>query len=73
MEINLINLCCARLNCALRFQVRSGSDDCHDGGVDTSSSPGRAYVWCGETELRFGMQYTLEFSLGKDDAFLTQR
>ncbi len=34
---------------------------------------GRAYVWCGERELRFGMQWTVEFSLGADDRFLTQR
>ena len=33
----------------------------------------RCYVYCGETELRFGMQYTLEFSLGAGDNFLTQR
>lgn len=33
----------------------------------------RACVWCGERELRFGMQWTLEFSLGPDDRFLTQR
>ncbi len=33
----------------------------------------RAYVWCGERELRFGMHWTVEYSLGRDDAFLTQR
>jgi hypothetical protein len=34
---------------------------------------GRAYCWCGERELRFGMRYTIEFSLASDDRFLTQR
>ncbi|MFC5406974.1 DUF5107 domain-containing protein [Cohnella soli] len=33
----------------------------------------RVYIWCGETELRFGMQWTVEYSLGVNDAFLTQR
>jgi hypothetical protein len=33
----------------------------------------RMYVSCGERELRFGMQWTVEYSLGKDDNFLTQR
>ncbi|MDF2650831.1 MAG: TPR-domain containing protein [Paenibacillus sp.] len=33
----------------------------------------RCYVWCGEQELRFGMQWTVEYSLGEDDAHLTQR
>ncbi len=33
----------------------------------------RLYVWCGERELRFGMHWTVEYSLGDDDAFLTQR
>lgn len=36
-------------------------------------SPDRIYVTCGERELRFGMQWSVEYSLGKDDAFLTQR
>jgi Domain of unknown function (DUF5107) len=34
---------------------------------------GRLYVWCGERELRFGMHWTVEYSLGEADAFLTQR
>ncbi|HVN78912.1 MAG TPA: DUF5107 domain-containing protein [Terriglobia bacterium] len=34
---------------------------------------GRAYVWCGERELRFGMHWTVEYSLGEADPFLTQR
>ena len=34
---------------------------------------GRVYVWCGERELRFGMHWTVEYSLGEGDAFLTQR
>ena len=34
---------------------------------------GRAFVRFGERELRFGMQWTGEFSLGENDRFLTQR
>jgi len=33
----------------------------------------RVYVTCGERELRFGMQWSVEYSLGRDDNFLTQR
>ena len=33
----------------------------------------RIYVTCGERELRFGMQWSVEYSLGADDNFLTQR
>jgi len=33
----------------------------------------RIYVSCGEKELRFGMQWTVEYSLGESDDFLTQR
>jgi hypothetical protein len=33
----------------------------------------RAYIWCGEKEVRHGMQWTIEFSLGEEDYFLTQR
>jgi Domain of unknown function (DUF5107) len=33
----------------------------------------RIYVTCGERELRFGMQWSVEYSLGDDDDFLTQR
>ena len=33
----------------------------------------RIYVSMGETELRYGMQWTVEYSLGEDDGFLTQR
>jgi hypothetical protein len=33
----------------------------------------RIYVSCGERELRFGMNWTVEYSLGEADAFLTQR
>jgi hypothetical protein len=35
--------------------------------------PERTYVTCGERELRFGMQWSVEYSLGNNDAFLTQR
>jgi len=34
---------------------------------------GRVYVSCGERELRFGMQWTVEYSLGPGEDFLTQR
>lgn len=37
------------------------------------TSDGRTYVTCGERELRFGMQWSVEYSLGKNDHFLTQR
>lgn len=33
----------------------------------------RTYVTCGERELRFGMQWSVEYSLGAKDDFLTQR
>lgn len=33
----------------------------------------RIYVTCGERELRFGMQWSVEYSLGESDEFLTQR
>lgn len=33
----------------------------------------RLYVTCGERELRFGMQWSVEYSLGPGDTFLTQR
>ena len=33
----------------------------------------RLYLWCGERELHFGMQWTVEYSLGERDTFLTQR
>lgn len=33
----------------------------------------RIYVSCGERELRFGMNWTVEYSLSERDAFLTQR
>lgn len=33
----------------------------------------RIYVTCGERELRFGMQWSVEYSLGTDDTFLTER
>ena len=33
----------------------------------------RVYVTCGERELRFGMQWSVEYSLGPQDAYLTER
>jgi len=39
--------------------------------IDRSTQ--RSYVTCGERELRFGMQWSVEYSLGPDDDFLTQR
>lgn len=40
---------------------------------DVAHDGGRAYVTCGEREIRYGMRWSAEFSLGPDDAFLTQR
>lgn len=39
----------------------------------TDSTQDRIYVTCGERELRFGMQWSVEYSLGRDDHFLTER
>jgi Domain of unknown function (DUF5107)/BDI_1685-like, C-terminal domain len=39
--------------------------------VDVIAS--RAYVTCGERELRFGMRWSVEYSLGPGDSFLTER
>lgn len=39
--------------------------------IDKSSD--RIYVTCGERELRFGMQWSVEYSLGTNDRFLTER
>jgi len=36
-------------------------------------TPSRVYVTCGERELRFGMHWSVEYSLGAGDDFLTQR
>lgn len=36
-------------------------------------TPNRIYVTCGERELRFGMQWSVEYSLGAADEFLTER
>jgi hypothetical protein len=36
-------------------------------------TPERIYVTCGERELRFGMQWSVEYSLGTADDFLTER
>ncbi len=33
----------------------------------------RAYITCGERELHFGMQWSVEYSLGPEDFFLTER
>jgi hypothetical protein len=34
-------------------------------------TPNRIYVTCGEKELRFGMQWSIEYSLRNNDSFLT--
>lgn len=39
----------------------------------TLATVNRLFIWCGEREARFGMQWTVEYSLGEDDDFLTQR
>lgn len=36
-------------------------------------SKDRAYVTCGERELHFGMQWSVEYSLGQEDCFMTER
>jgi hypothetical protein len=38
-----------------------------------TQSADRTYVTCGERELRFGMQWSVEYSLSSQDRFLTQR
>lgn len=38
----------------------------------TADTGRRIHVWCGERELRFGMHWTVGFSLGAEDTFLTQ-
>lgn len=38
-----------------------------------SHSKNKVYVTCGERELRFGMQWSVEYSLGPEDEFLTER
>ena len=40
---------------------------------DICETRDRIYVSVGETELRYGMQWTVEFSLGEKDSFLVQR
>ena len=39
--------------------------------IDKSND--RIYVTCGERELRFGMQWSVEYSLGPSDNFVTER
>jgi hypothetical protein len=39
----------------------------------TDAEDARAYVTCGERELRFGMQWSVEYSIGQADAALTER
>lgn len=39
----------------------------------TDQTDNRVYVTCGERELRFGMHWSVEYSLGPSDQFLTQR
>lgn len=34
---------------------------------------GSIYLSCGEKEIRYGMNWTVEYSLGEEDTFLTQR
>lgn len=42
-------------------------------GWQSRQMGGRLYVWCGERELHSGLQWTVEYSLGEAEAFLTQR
>lgn len=39
--------------------------------IDSTSD--RIYVTCGERELRFGMHWSVEYSLGREDDYLTER
>ncbi len=39
----------------------------------TEETDNRTYITCGERELRFGMNWSVEYSLGPSDRFLTQR
>lgn len=39
----------------------------------TETHGNRLYIWCGEQEIMHGMQWTVEYSLGAHDDFLTQR
>ena len=41
-------------NVPVRYQVERKGD--------------RVYAWCGERELRFGMHWTVEYSLGEADS-----
>ena len=40
---------------------------------ETAQTKDRVYVCCGERETKFGMHWTVEYSIGEDDDFLTQR
>ncbi len=40
---------------------------------EVSQHSDRIYVCCGERELKYGMHWTVEYSLGEGDAFLCQR
>jgi len=57
----------------LSFPISHTPVQCEPVACQTRQAPGRVYCWCGEREIRFGMQWTVEFSLGADDNFLTQR
>jgi hypothetical protein len=40
---------------------------------EAAQTEDRAYVCCGEREIKFGMHWTVEYSLGEREDFLTQR
>src|SRR5215469_6931422 len=40
---------------------------------ETAQKEDRVYVCCGEREIKFGMHWTVEYSLGEGEDFLTQR
>jgi len=40
---------------------------------EITRSDDRVYVCCGEREIKYGMHWTVEYSLGAEDSFLTQR
>lgn len=40
---------------------------------ESAQTEDRVYISCGEREIKFGMHWTVEYSLGETDEFLTQR
>ncbi len=55
------------------FRTSSAASKSHGLPETASATNSRAYITCGERELRFGMQWSVEYSLGPEDEFLTER